>query len=176
MQDLATAAAAAANWLIGAAGGLGTLVVAWLVYRSGRQQAAETHSLALRQHSVEHQALRLALLDRRLRVIEALASVSGEYWRTAKATPEMIATASRALRDAGPIFAVDIVAEVASVADALLRLHLTTHRVEEAGSYYQDDDMREKQLEKQFAIEDEVMRMLNPIVDRLREATRISEP
>ena len=157
-------------------GAFGTLIVAWLVYRFGKQQAHFTNTMAHRQYGLDRQAFRLELLEKRLEVVADVREVWGDYLMHARPQPELTAKLIRALQKARLIYNDEIVGDLDQVASHLVALQHNAARQKEAESYYQDDEMRKKLLDKQFKIEDELWPILEPLMKKMEQATRVEEP
>ncbi|MEA3042938.1 MAG: hypothetical protein QOH47_776 [Sphingomonadales bacterium] len=155
--------------LLGAAG---TLAIAWLVYQFSKQQAAQNDARAERQLHLDQQNLRLSLLERRLNVLSQVREVWAEYALNAHATSEMLQKLYPAIREAGLLYDDDLLDDLTVVAQQLAKLERTFIRLEQARG---NDDRYQKLLENQFKAEDKLWPVLDPLMEKMRTATRIQE-
>lgn len=154
----------------------GTLIVALLVYQFGRQQAAFTNTMANRQYALDRQNFRLKLLEQRIEVLADVREVWGDYLMHARPQPELTSKLMRALQKAKLIYNDDVVTDLDQTTTLLIQLHSNAARQKEAQDYYDDEQMRKDLLEKQFALEDKLLPILEPIIKKIEGATRVEEP
>ena len=157
-------------------GGFGTLLVAWLVYQFGKQQAAATNIRLDSQYELDRQVFRMALLDRRLNVLADVRDVSADFMTHARPQEEMLRKLINALQQARLIYHPTLVGDLDAMVTHMLALQRNRVRQKDAIDYYQDNEMRSELIEKQFKIEDELWPILQPLLGKLEEATRVQEP
>jgi len=158
--------------IAGVIGGFGTLIVAWLVYQFGRQQAAQNDARAERQLFLDQQSLRLSMLDRRMKVLSDVQEVWTDYMMHARPQPAMVSRLINAVQEARLIYDDDLLGDLDAVTNKLMLLARNSARQDQARS---DEKEYGKLLEKQFGLEDELWPVLTPLVDRMRAATRVRE-
>lgn len=153
-------------------GAFGTLIVAWLVYQFGKQQAAQNDARADRQLHLDQQNLRLSMLDRRMKVLSEVREVWLDYTVNGRLSPEMLPRLYRAFEEAGLIYDDNLLQDLNVVTTRLDMLDRTFRRLEAARS---DEQRYQSLLEKQFKTEDELWPVLDPLLEKMRMATRIQE-
>jgi hypothetical protein len=153
-------------------GGFGTLIVAWLVYQFGKQQAAQNDARAERQLHLDQQNLRLSMLDRRMMVLSEVRDVWLDYTMNGRLSPEKLPKLYRALQEAEFIYDDDLLQDLKLVATKLDMLERTSRRLEQART---DDERYQKLQTNQFKTEDELWPILDPLLEKMRAATRVQE-
>lgn len=163
------------EWGVEAIGSLGPAIVAWLVYKFGKQQHLDSLMNTNRQHRLEMQNFRLAVLDRRVRVVNSFDEIYWEYMQTSVITDSMIERARLLVNEGRFIFNPELMHRLDRCADLLVKLQIQrniTERYRGKGM----DEQRNRFVEESFATEDELVPLLMELHPLLPEATRLEEP
>jgi hypothetical protein len=112
------------------------------------------------------------MLDRRMKVLSEVREVWLDYTVNGRLSPEMLPRLYRAFEEAGLIYDDNLLQDLNVVTTRLDMLDRTFRRLEAARS---DEQRYQSLLEKQFKTEDELWPVLDPLLEKMRMATRIQE-
>lgn len=153
------------QWLIDTAGKLGPLSIAAAVYLANKRHNMWTSGAVVRSANLEDQKMRLALLDRRLSVIQHLRTTRDKVGPTSKGSDALGAVLD-ALREAELIFEDD-------AQQAITRcLHTVVSYQTQFGSAF--EHLSGQEMIEALAAYNRCMANINAVLKLLGEASRIT--